>query len=198
MDDNNETITFYNKNASEYFQTTMQADMSDVYEKFLFHVRPGGRIIDLGAGSGRDIARFKEKGYSVDAIDASAELCKLASDYSGIEVKCQRIQEWDPDDVYDGIWANASLLHLAPEEMKAFLKRVGRYMSDTGVLFCSLKSGIKTGPDENGRFFVNYSIEKIENLVETGTGLSVVEWWNRSDSLGRTGFSWLNVILGKK
>ena len=47
----------------------------------------GSRILDFGCGSGRDAKYFLEKGYQVTAIDGSAELCRLASEFTGIEVK---------------------------------------------------------------------------------------------------------------
>lgn len=34
--------------------------------------------------SGRDIHFFQSRGYIVDGIDASSELCKIASDYTGV------------------------------------------------------------------------------------------------------------------
>ena len=72
---------------------TVNVDMSECCERFLKYVVPGGRIIDIGAGSGRDINYFKDRGYVVEGIDASEEMCRLAADYSGAEVNCDSIQD---------------------------------------------------------------------------------------------------------
>lgn len=41
----------------------------------------------FGCGSGRDIKYFLSQNFKVDAIDGSEELCRIASDYTGIKVK---------------------------------------------------------------------------------------------------------------
>ena len=48
------TIDYYNKNALDYFNKTCKIDMSANCERFCRYVKPGGCIIDIGAGSGRD------------------------------------------------------------------------------------------------------------------------------------------------
>lgn len=95
--------------------------MSECCDRFFKYVVPGGRIIAIGAGSGRDIKYFKDRGYIVEGIDASKEMCRLAADYSGAEVSCMRIQEWHPEKKYDGIWANASLPYLLFNEIEKFV-----------------------------------------------------------------------------
>ena len=41
----------------------------------------------FGCGSGRDIKYFLSQNFKVDEIDGSEELCRIASDYTGIKVK---------------------------------------------------------------------------------------------------------------
>jgi len=62
--------------------------MKDIQSRFLKELPEGAYILDLGCGSGRDTKVFLEKGYRVDAIDGSEELCKKASTFTGIPVKC--------------------------------------------------------------------------------------------------------------
>ena len=57
------------------------------------------------------------KGYSVDAFDASEELVKRASEYTGIEVNQMFFQDLYVIDTYDGVWACASLLHVSKNEI---------------------------------------------------------------------------------
>ena len=60
------TIDYYNKNAKSYFDKTVDARMAEQYNIFLKHVKPNGRILDFGCGSGRDslIDAAKEDGYT--------------------------------------------------------------------------------------------------------------------------------------
>ena len=75
----NNTIEYYNKNADEFVQGTLSVDFSLTQERFLDKLTVGAHILDFGCGSGRDTRYFKDKGYQVEAIDGSAELCRIAS-----------------------------------------------------------------------------------------------------------------------
>ena len=83
----NRTLDYYNKNASSFAETTMDVDFHDTQKHFQKALPEQGYILDFGCGSGRDAKYFLEKGYQVTAIDGSAELCRLASEFTGIEVK---------------------------------------------------------------------------------------------------------------
>ena len=62
-------FNYYEENASEFFESTVTADMVDLYTSFLSMVSPGGRILDLGCGSGRDSKYFIRQGFQVEAMD---------------------------------------------------------------------------------------------------------------------------------
>lgn len=83
----NNTINYYNQNAESFIANTQNADMHPTQERFLQLLDANTSILDFGCGSGRDAKYFLEKGYQVTAIDGSAELCRLASEFTGIEVK---------------------------------------------------------------------------------------------------------------
>lgn len=196
MNDNS-TINYYNTHAATYFADTVHVDMSENCDCFARYIKPGGRIMDIGAGSGRDMLYFKQKGFQVEGIDASDELCRMASDYAGVQVRCLRIQDWQPEEVYDGLWANASLLHLPMEEIEEFVLRAEKYLSERGAMYLSLKSGIDTGSDARGRYFTNMTMEKLQWLFSKTAGLKIAEHWTTQDRLNRDGFEWLNVIARK-
>ena len=81
------TIEYYNQNADMFAQGTRLVDFTIVQERFRKMLPVGSRILDFGCGSGRDTKYLLEKGYQVAATDGSSELCKLASAFTGIEVK---------------------------------------------------------------------------------------------------------------
>ena len=197
MEETNKTIDYYNNNAAQYFSNTVNADMSECCERFLKYVVPGGRIIDIGAGSGRDLKYFKDSGYAVEGIDASEKMCRLAADYSGAEVSCDSIQDWHPEGKYDGIWANASLLHLSLPEIEKFVCRISRCLNLGGVFYMSMKEGIQTGYDNSGRFFTNFTENIIKKIIRKRKTLEILDIWNTKDGLGRNDTKWLNVIIRK-
>ena len=80
------TLDYYNKNSEEYFNSTLNVDMTNTYKPFLKLVPKDGKILDLGCGSGRDSMNFMKLGYEVTAVDGSKELAKKASVLLGKEV----------------------------------------------------------------------------------------------------------------
>lgn len=77
MINKNRTIEYYNKNAKQFVETTVNVEFSRMQDRFLEKLQEGAYILDFGCGSGRDTKYFLEQGYQVDAIDGSEELCKL-------------------------------------------------------------------------------------------------------------------------
>ena len=93
MKGNNVTIKFYYENAKQFVENTANVEFHHMQNRFLDKLQTGAYILDFGCGSGRDTKYFLEQGYSVDAIDGSEELCKLASEFAGIKVKHMYFQE---------------------------------------------------------------------------------------------------------
>ena len=109
--ESDQTIDFYNAQATQYVAETVDLDVLNIRNRFLNLIPEGGHILDLGCGSGRDSWFFLDQGYSVTAVDASHALAKLASEFIGKPVENLSFQELDYLEEFDGIWACASLLH---------------------------------------------------------------------------------------
>lgn len=88
------TLTYYNTNAQQFYTATVSVDLTANQDHFLSRLSQGASILDFGCGSGRDAKYFLSKGFYVDAIDGSEELCKLASAYAGIQVKHMLVLEY--------------------------------------------------------------------------------------------------------
>ena len=90
---NDSTLGYYDDHADEFYKSTVNVEFTTMQEQFLKKLEKGSDILDFGCGSGRDTRYFLQKGYHVDAIDGSKELCKLASEFTGIEVKNMFFEE---------------------------------------------------------------------------------------------------------
>ena len=77
----NTTLQYYNTNADSFIDNTFNADVSTDIHNFIKKVKSGGKILDVGCGSGRDALIFKNLGFNVTAFDVSEELVKKASGY---------------------------------------------------------------------------------------------------------------------
>ncbi|MDO4976730.1 MAG: methyltransferase domain-containing protein [Eubacteriales bacterium] len=191
------TIHYYNQNAENFIASTQNVDMHFAQDKFLSLLESAGTILDFGCGSGRDTKYFLEKGYPVTATDGSSELCRLASIFTGIEVKEMLFQDLDEVDIYDGIWACSSILHLSKKELYDVLGKMRNALKNNGVIYTSFKYSEFEG-ERNGRYFTDFTIDSFEKYIENVEGLSIEEYWLTGDVRpGRGEEKWLNLILRK-
>lgn len=186
---------YYESNAERYAAETFFADMSEQYQRFLPLLKKGAKILDVGSGSGRDACYFQKHGYQVTALEPSKNLCReIRKGFSG-EIVCSDIQNYQPTERYDGIWACASLIHLQEEEMLHFFEKIDLYIEDSGIIYVSGKNGISTGEVENGRFFLEFTEQLVEKILMVNKQLKLEQLWYTEDVNSRKGFRWLNVIF---
>ena len=192
------TIEYYNENVSKFVNDTQDVVFCATQDLFLSYLNEGNSILDLGCGSGRDTKYFLSKGYKVDATDGSEEICKVASDYTGINVKCLLFNELDEIDKYDGIWACASILHLDRDDLIDVFHRIARALKDNGILYTSFKYSEFEGM-RNGRYFTDFTIESFNEFQTNIPEFIIEKKWITSDvRAGREDEKWLNLIMRKK
>lgn len=193
-----DTLDFYNRNAQFFVTDTKDVQFTEIQDVFLSYLNDGSKILDFGCGSGRDTKYFLDKGYVVDAIDGSKELCKIASIYTGFDVQNKVFEELDSVDVYDGIWACASILHVSKKELPTILKKMMRAVVPGGVIYVSFKYGDFEGICD-GRYFTYLDEESFALLIESIPELQIEKMWLSNDvRVGRGEEQWLNVILIKQ
>ena len=191
------TIEYYNQNADMFAQGTRLVDFTVVQERFAKMLPVGSRILDFGCGSGRDTKYFLEKGYRVEATDGSSELCKSASDFTGIEVKEMLFQDLDASGKYEGIWACSSILHLSKKELLPVIRKMCDALKNNGVIYTSFKYGDFEG-ERNGRYFTDFTEDTFDKFIKVIQELTIEEEWITSDVRpGRGEEKWLNLILRK-
>lgn len=197
MSKQNETLDYYNKNAQEFCQSTVNADMSVCYQMFEKYLRRGGKILDLGCGSGRDSKYFLSQGNEVVSVDGSEEICKCASEYLQRPVQCVRFEEMNFSQEFDGVWACASLLHVEKDKLSDVLKRVFLSLKENGILYASFKYGTEER-EKGGRYFVDLDEASVQELVEKDGMFQVLECELTGDVRdGRENEMWVNVV-GRK
>ena len=193
----NNTLDYYNKNADEFVQGTLSVDFKQTQDRFLAKLPDGAYVLDFGCGSGRDTKYFIDKGYIVDATDGSEELCKIASDYTGIHVKKMLFEELAEVGKYDGIWACSSILHLPRRGLSEVLMNMAVALKDKGVVYTSFKYGDFEG-ERNGRYFTNFTLESFREYLQDIEEFEIEEYWITGDVRpGRSEEKWLNLILRK-
>ncbi len=193
----NNTLDYYDNYADEFYKNTVNVEFVTTQEHFLAKLKNGSNILDFGCGSGRDTRFFLEQGYSVEAVDGSKELCKLACKYTGIEVKNMLFEELSEVEKYDGIWACSSILHLPLGELADVMKKMAIALKEDGIIYTSFKYGNFEG-ERNGRYFTDMTEEKFAKFLSEIDSLDIEEQWITSDVRpGRGEERWLNLILRK-
>ncbi len=187
------TIEYYNDNAQDYFDYTMNADMSEHYERFLKYLPDNAYILDVGCGSGRDSMFFKSVGYKVKAIDGSEKLCELASAYLGEKVENKRFMEIDYSDLFEGIWANASLLHAERNTIDSVVEKLWKALKEKGIIYASFKHG--DGDRVQGDRYYNDQNDK--TIKELFKDFKIKELWKSDDKIPGRNDKWINIIAVK-
>lgn len=191
------TINYYNENAKKFIDGTVSVDFRSIQDTFLELLPENAKILDFGCGSGRDTKYFLEHGCRVVAMDGSLELCKAASEYTGITVKHMLFQELNEKERYDGIWACASILHVKSEELPEIIRKMSLATIANGIIYLSFKYGDFEG-ERNGRYFTDMTEESMAELLVGFPELRVEKQWITGDVRdGRGDKRWLNMILRK-
>lgn len=194
----NNTLGYYDNHADKFYTSTVDVEFTATQNQFLSKLKNGSSILDFGCGSGRDTKYFLEQGYHVEAIDGSIELCRLASEYTGIDVKNMLFQELSEVKKYDGIWACSSILHLPINELADVMRKMTVALKDNGIIYTSFKYGTFTG-ERNGRFFTDMTEGTFAEFLDEIDNLEIEEEWKTSDVRpGRGEEKWLNLILRKR
>ena len=189
------TLSWYRENAIQYAEETRNSLVLDALWEFLSRIKEGGTILDYGSGSGRDSAYFINKGFSVDSLDGSAEMKAQAERLFGIKVKLSSFLSLEEKEKYDGIWAQASILHLEEHDLRVALTLIERALKRDGVFYSSFRKGEEDGY-ENGRWYTNMTERRFLSFLPAS--LYVEKIWESQDVRPGVSRTWLSIICRKK
>ena len=162
-----ETMDVYGRMAGDY-AAMVHLERNDRHlDAFIRSLPAGASVLDLGCGPGRAAARMAQSGLQVDAWDASPEMAALARERFGLDVRVATFDALDADAVYDGIYANFSLLHAPRPEMPEHLDRIAKALTTRGLFHIGLKTGIGERRDSLGRFYAYYEEPELVGLLES-------------------------------
>jgi len=192
-----ETVAYYDRNASAFVDGTFHADVSGLYELFEGLLPAGARVLDLGCGSGRDSRYFAERGYDVVAVDPSFAMCEQTKAVAAVPVIQMKAEEIQFSGEFDAVWACASLLHIPRENQTDVLHRIERALKPGGICYASWKYGTGDRYD-GGRHFTDLTEDSFRSLLREIPQFEEVKVWITNDVRSdRQDQKWLNVLLRK-
>lgn len=192
------TLAFYETQAERYAEDTMGIPMDLAYERFLKRVPTQGRLLDAGSGSGRDTRAFLQRGYRVEAFDASPALAALSTQLTGVATKVMSFLEVDAVERYAGVWACASLLHVPRTEMALALTKLCQALQPGGILYASFRHGNAEVIASDGRAFTDMNLELASRVLAEVPSLSLIESWVDAgpSATGRV-LEWFSMVCRK-
>lgn len=193
----------YNRIAWDWFKDhTQDTWWIQGTEKFISLLPKRATVLDVGCGAGVKTRFLKEKELDVVGVDFSEEMIVIAKeqDPTGTYFVKDITKTLDFDKTFDGVFAQAVLLHISKSDIVSVLKNLSSILKDDGYLYLAVKGQWEGGPEEHvlkendygyeyERFFSYYTLEEMKQyLAEVGFS-SVFE---HQEIVGRT--NWIQVI----
>lgn len=200
----NQNIHFYHQNAPSLAESYQQLSFEDVHSSWKPYWPTTGdgqqpaRILDIGAGSGRDAKWFAEHGGEVFAVEPASSLRQLGREHTeGLEVT------WLDDSLpelkkvidlgmrFDLILVSAVWMHIAKSQRKRAFRKLANLLASNGKLVISLRHG---GFDDE-RVDHGVSVEELELLAKDHALQVCLKTDLDADAMGRGDVQWQTVVL---
>ena len=195
-----DTGTFYARHARTLAVLYSQNDVDYGFpwqDAFPIH---GSRILDVGCGPGRDLAKLLSLGYDAYGIEPVAEMAREAvirhAELTGRVFSCALPlpREHEPFGTFEGIICSAVLMHIPEMDLPDAVADICALLNDGGRLVVSVPSNREASGErrnEEPRLFVPADII-FRNLLRPD--LSILRRIEHPDSLGRS-LRWITAIL---
>jgi trans-aconitate methyltransferase len=192
------TIAEYQATAASFRDGTWHHDVSQNRQALIeaMPVNPG-RILDLGCGPGRDLMAFKAAGHEPVGLDATEAFVTMARETTGCEVWQQSFLSLAlPDRQFDGIFANASLIHVPQAEMIHVLRALKSALVPGGALVMSMVRGAGEGYDSRPtgqRYTACWESDTLAPVLEQA-GFTILRHYYRPPGLPQAQQSWVVMV----
>lgn len=168
------TAAFY-KQYAEDGAIRAEARESAISKYFGLAFKEGSKVLDIGSGSGRDLAVLHRKGFGAYGVEPNDSMRAFAVQ-NHPELKARLAPGSLPlhrnpfDGQFDGIVCNAVLMHIPEAQLSASLVSIRKMLNPHGRILFSLPSMrpdlLEDGRDRDGRFFQNHSPALIESMLK--------------------------------
>lgn len=193
-----ETLAVYDARAAEYAKLVDPGDAPDTQlQAFLNDLPAGGAILDLGCGPGRSAGLMAAAGYKVTATDASAQMIALARAQPGVTARLESFDDLTGAALYDGVWANFSLLHARHEDLPRYLAAIATALKPKGLFHIGLKTGSGISRDGLGRRYAYLDHGELSELLQSAGLTEFRHWTGEGPGLSGSIDPWL-VVQARK
>ena len=164
-----QTVTIYNQNIATYKKMVNKLPDIKPLNAFIDALQAGAYVLDWGSGPGYLAAEMRARGLRPLCVDASREMVEAARNDYQLDAKQAEFSQLNESQIYDGIWANFSLLHVKRAAFLSHISAAATALVPSGVFYVSVKLGKGQGRDELGRFYSYFGQDELQAmLVQSG------------------------------
>lgn len=173
------TIETYTSGAASYAaEWANQPTPDDLYARLTQYFRPHGRTVDIGCGSGRDVAWLNAQGYPAVGYDASegliAEAAALYPDYVFALATLPELAGV-PEGSFDNVLCETVIMHLSADQIGPACRRLVALLKPGGVLYLSWRvTEGDSARDAAGRLYSAFAPSLVADAL-AGTTLALQE-----------------------
>ena len=107
-----QTVTIYDQNIATYKKMVDKLPDIQPLNAFIDALQAGAYVLDWGSGPGYLAAEMRARGLRPLCVDASSKMVEAAQNDYQLDAKQAEFSHLNENQIYDGIWANFSLLHV--------------------------------------------------------------------------------------
>jgi len=196
------TLKYYSDNAAQ-IADRYESVVSNLSAHFVDSFSKGGKILDIGCGSGRDLAVLHQLGFDCYGVDPTPEFLAIAQKTHPEHVG--RIELGQLPDLmtpfggeFDGVLCSAVLMHIDIAQLPATTAAIKSCLKQGGRLLYSVPSKrldvVASNRDANGRLFIPDQAVRLNSLF-SDLGFIEIQSWTNSDSMGRDAVEWVSVLF---
>jgi SAM-dependent methyltransferase len=113
------------------------------FEHFLSMLPAGGRVLDVGCGTGKDVGKLLNLGFDAEGIDISPAMIEIACAEIHSRFQCLDARDIGtlPASSYDGVCCVAVLQHITPPDLHRVFGGINSILRRPGHLFIFTKRG---------------------------------------------------------
>jgi len=199
--------SFYNQHASLLAQQYLSKSFEDIHQGWFSYLAPvlsisNGRILDIGAGAGRDSCYLAQQGAhnniqvtAVEPAQALADIGKQQTKHLNVHWLTDSLPALDvvtkQEISFDLILLSAVWMHIPASDRPRAIRKLANLLKPGGKLVISLRHG----PSGDERQMHQVCSDELTNLGKTAGLFPLHTSELETDKLGRGNVSWQTVVL---
>jgi len=189
------TIAHYESNADNLIATYESAEMNNLYAFLLSNIQPNSKVLDIGFGSGRDLAFLQHNGFDIWGIDPSRKFVDHAKerfpDISNHFFQTSLPNLDIPKEVlhsFDTVILIAIWMHLPKETYIDSINSICSLLKPQGKIILSYS--VTAREKETERYFENVDTRLLQTLFKE-QGCTKINSITNGDGLKEREITWV-------